>query len=270
MTGTMKVIIGLIVVLVVAGFGLMLVPRLHQGAPVAATSGKKVIYHCPMHPAYLSDKPGDCPICGMKLVPVKSGEAASAIPASPGPSGASDRKIIYYFDPMNPAHTYDKPGKAPDGMDLVPAYGDDGTPVPGAVSIDPTTVQNMGVTTETVARRALTKRIRASAVFDLNETSVSIVNTKIMGWVERLSIDFTGQQVKKGQPLLTIYSPDLVSTQEEYLQALRYAATLPAGAGDEVKTSAMDLAASGKRRLLNWDIPASDIAALERRGTIGR
>ena len=167
-----------------------------------------------MHPNYLSDKPGNCPICGMKLVPVHADETG---------------------------------GEA------------------GEVKIDPTTVQNMGVTTETVAERDLKKEIRVSGTIDLNETAISIVNTKIMGWVEKLFIDYTGQKVKKGQPLLTIYSPDLVSAQEEYLQAIHYLQSLPQGITSDARKGAEQLVESGKRRLQNWDIPDKAIAALEER-----
>jgi membrane fusion protein, copper/silver efflux system len=191
----------------------------HKANNADAVSVKKRIYHCPMHPNYLSDKPGTCPICGMNLVPVNGNEAG---------------------------------GEA------------------GAVKIDPATVQNMGVTTETVAARSLKKAIHISATIDLNETAVSIVNTKIMGWVEKLFIDYTGQAVQKGQPLLEIYSPDLVSTQDEYLQAVRYLKNLPEGASDNARKGAADLVESGRRRLLNWDIPQSELAALEDRGAAKR
>jgi len=78
---------------------------------------------------------------------------------------------------------------------------------------------------------------------------------------------FTGQPVKKGQPLLSIYSPDLVSTQEEYLQAVRYRKSLSETSSPEARNGADELVASSKRRLMNWDIPESEIKALGERGT---
>jgi multidrug efflux pump subunit AcrA (membrane-fusion protein) len=185
-----------------------------HGETVAWATGAKVIYHCPMHPQYFSDKPGACPICGMKLVPVNEAEAG---------------------------------GEA------------------GTVKIDPTVVQNMGVTTETVTVRDLSRDIRASTTIELNETAISNVNTKVMGWVDKLYIDYTGQRVKKGQPLFTIYSPDLVSTQEEYLQALQYEKNLTGGSPGAEK-GALELVESSKRRLLNWDIPETEIDAVAKSG----
>jgi membrane fusion protein, copper/silver efflux system len=220
-------------------------------------SSQKQIYQCPMHPNYLSDKPGTCPICGMTLVPVKERQHQ--------PAKTGDRKILYYRDAMNPSHTSDKPGKAPDGMDLVPVYEGEAGGEADEVKIDPTTVQNMGVTTETVTARNLKKEIRVSGTIDLNETSITMINTKIMGWVEKLFIDYTGQKVKKGQPLLTIYSPDLVSAQEEYLQAIHYLKRLSEGTSSDARKGAEQLVESGKRRLQNWDIPDKSIAALEER-----
>jgi RND family efflux transporter MFP subunit len=197
----------------------------------------------------------------MKLVPVNAPPSGQ-----PGnDAGKNERKILYYRDAMNPSHTSDKPGKAPDGMDMVPVYADEAGGEAGEVKIDPTTVQNMGVSTETVTPRDLKKEIRVSGTIELNETAISVVNTKIMGWVEKLFIDYTGQAVKKGQPLLTIYSPDLVSAQEEYLQAIHYLKSLPEGVTSDARRGAEQLVESGKRRLLNWDIPDRSIAALEQR-----
>ncbi len=229
----------------------------------AQTPAQRQIYHCPMHPNYLSDKPGTCPICGMKLVPINA--PAQAPVRSGSVADKKERKVLYYRDAMNPSHTSDKPGKAPDGMDMVPVYEDESGGESGEVKIDPITVQSMGVATETVIARDLKKEIRLSGTIDLNETTISVVNTKIMGWVERLFIDYTGQAVKKEQPLLTIYSPDLVSAQEEYLQAVHYLKNLPEGIASDAKKGAEQLVESGKRRLQNWDIPDKAIAALEER-----
>jgi Cu(I)/Ag(I) efflux system membrane fusion protein/cobalt-zinc-cadmium efflux system membrane fusion protein len=249
-----------VLAVVVGGAGVMLLHARHHRQAVAQANSPKVIYHCPMHPQYFSDKPGTCPICGMKLVPV-NGNASTSGASEPG-----SRKILYYRDAMNPSNTSPHPGKAPDGMDMVPVYADEAGEESGTVRIDPTVVQNIGVTTETAAIRNLTKEISASTTLELNETAVTIVTTKVMGWIENLYVDYTGQSVKKGQPLLTIYSPDLVSTQEEYLQALQYRNTLSAGSPEAVE-SAMELVESSRRRLLNWDISEAQIDLIAKSGT---
>jgi Cu(I)/Ag(I) efflux system membrane fusion protein len=136
----------------------------------------------------------------------------------------------------------------------------------GAVVIDPAVVQNMGVVIEAAVVRSISREIRPGATIELNETGVSVVTTKVMGWVEKLYVDYTGQRVQKGQPLFELYSPDLVSTQEEYLQALRYEKSLSAGASLDAIKGSHDLVESGRRRLINWDIPTSAIDSLERKG----
>jgi RND family efflux transporter MFP subunit len=177
------------------------------------------------------------------------------------PAGSA---VAYWVDPMNPTHTYDHAGQAPCGMDLVPVYVTDKN-VRG-IRIDPAVVQNIGVTTEDVQERALQKEIRTSGTVALNEQKVYTISSKITGWAEKLYVNYTGERVTQGQSLLDFYSPELVSTQEEYLQALRYARSLPPDTSDQARRGADDLAASARARLLNWDIPEAEIQALEQRG----
>lgn len=248
----------LIVALLSAGITTLITT--HKESPATAARTKKQMYHCPMHPGYVSDKAGSCPICGMSLVPIgDNGQQAGLQEES------RKRTIKYYRDAMNPWITSDKPGMASDGMDLVPVYegnsGDDAS----EIRIDPSTVQNMGVTTAPVIIKDLKKELQVSGTITNDETEVYVVTTKIMGYVEKLHVGFTGQHVKKGEPLLSIYSPDLVSTQEEYLQALRYARNL-SGSSQIARDGAQQLVESAKRRLQNWDISEAQIKALEDRG----
>ncbi|MEN6295153.1 MAG: efflux RND transporter periplasmic adaptor subunit [Chloroherpetonaceae bacterium] len=174
------------------------------------------------------------------------------------------KKIAYYQDPMHPWYTSDKPGKAPDcGMDLVPVY--EGEENINGIKIDPTVIQNIGVTTEEVKKRTLTKEIRTVGKIDYNETRLYSVNTKYMGWVEKLYVNYTGKYVSKGEKLLEVYSPDLVSTQEEYLQAVKYRKSLE-NSSEDIKKGAEDLIQSAKRRLLYWDISEIEIDNLENKG----
>ena len=123
--------------------------------------------------------------------------------------------------------------------------------------------QLIGVRTAAAGFRTLDKQIRTVGKVEVNETRLAFVNTKIAGWVKKLFVNFTGDQVVKGQPLLSIYSPDLVSAQEEYLLALRARAAVSGGIA-EVRASQQSLIDSAKRRLILWDITEEQIAALEK------
>ncbi len=219
-----------------------------------AAERKILYYRDPMNPLITSPVPKKSSD-GMDFTAVYTEESA----------GAKSKKVAYYQDPMHPWYTSDKPGKAPDcGMDLVPVYEGD-SEVKG-IKIDPAIVQNMGTKTEIISNQKLSKTIRTTGKIDYDETKVYAVNAKFMGWVEKLHIDYSGQNVHKGEPLMDIYSPELVTTQQEYLQAIRYQAQLAGSARAEVKKGADDLVQSARRRLLFWDIPESEIVALEQQG----
>lgn len=227
-------------------------------APAARIKASKTMYNCAMHPQYISDKPGNCPICGMKLVPMDKEHADSGGHAA---DAGAEKKILFWRDPMHPWYTSDKPGKAPDcGMDLVPIY--EGDQSAKGVRIDPTTVQNMGVKTEAVGLRDMQTEIRTSGMVKVDQSKLTSVNARVMGYAEKVAVSTTGEKVRKGQTLLELYSPDLVSTQEEYLQALRYARSNGGGAD----LGARDLVESSRRRLLNWGISEGEIASLEKLG----
>ena len=216
---------------------------------------KILFYRDPMNPQNTSPTPKKAPD-GMDFIPVYGDEGATS----------GEKKIAYYKDPMHPWFTSDKPGKAPDcGMDMVPVY--EGESDVKGIKIDPVVVQNIGVKTEEVRRRALTKTIRAVGKVTYDETKLYNVNTKIMGWVESLYVDYTGKAVKKGDHLLDLYSPDLVNTQQEYLLALRYRGQLQESSVEEAKRGADELVQTVKRRLLYWDISPEDIEEIEKTGT---
>jgi len=106
------------------------------------------------------------------------------------------KKILYYQSPMDPSYISEKPGKAPMGMDLIPVYEGEETPE-GTVKIDPTTVQNIGVRTEVINKRVLKREIRTVGRITFNEKKVAYINTKVRGWIEKLYVDYEGQEVKK-------------------------------------------------------------------------
>ena len=136
-------------------------------------------------------------------------------------SGAPvEREILYWVAPMDPNYRRDEPGKSPMGMDLVPVYVDEVASKPGVVSIDPTVVNNLGVRTAVAERGTLPRLIETVGYIGYDEDTLQHVHTRVDGWIEKLATTATGDPVKKGQLLFELYSPTLVSAQQEYLAAL--------------------------------------------------
>ncbi len=222
------------------------------------------LWTCGMHPEVIMDKPGNCPKCGMKLVPVKN----TGQTASEGQQQKGERKILYWRAPMDPTEIYDHPGKSKMGMDLIPVYEGEENAGSGSIIIDPVTVQNMGVRYDTVKRMNFSRTIRTTGKVDYNEDKIFDVNTKISGWLERLYVNYTGEMVKAGQPLLEIYSPEVVTTQQEYLLALKTRDMVSGSKVDAIRESGESLLASTRKRLEYWDIPQSEIERLEKTGEV--
>lgn len=132
------------------------------------------------------------------------------------------KKPLYWIDPMEPSIHYDRPGKSRMGMDVVPVYADDNTTsnTDPIVKISPAIINNLGVRTAKVTQGTLARRIKTVGYADANENVISHVHTYVDGWVKHLAVKAAGESVKKGQLLLQLYSPTLVSAQEEYLIAL--------------------------------------------------
>jgi len=129
-------------------------------------------------------------------------------------------------------------------------------------------VQLIGVRTAIADLRSLNRQVRTIGKVEPDETRLAFVNTKIAGWVKKLFVDYTGKKVVKGQPLLSLYSPDLVTAQEEYLIALRSLRSSSTGTHGlaEVDASRKELLDSARRRLQLWDITEEQLAELERTG----
>ena len=246
-TGILSIIIGL-------GAGWLIFNNHTSTTSTKSRERKILFYRSPMNPTVTSKVPMKDQM-GMDYVPVYADEASSG----------GERKIAYYRSPMNPSETSPVPKKDGMGMDYVPVYADQvGS---NQIHIDPATQQNIGVTTVVAKKMKLSRTIRTTANIAYDETKLYTVSTKIMGYIEKLYVDYTGQLVRKGQPLLSIYSPDLVSTQEEYLQAIKYRNQISANGSTISKQGAEQLVESAKRRLLYWDISENEIQALEKRGT---
>ena len=219
-------------------------------------------YTCGMHPMVITDEPGLCPICNMDLTPLKSADSEPSIPAG-------ERKIKYWVAPMDPTFIRDEPGQSPMGMDLVPVYEDEA--VTGSIiSIDPVTSQNMGVRMTSVTRKNMSRTVRTVGLVGYEEPKQFSVNSKVDGWVERLYVNETGQFVKRGSPLLEIYSPVLVSAQEEFLLARNNSHSLAKSPFPSIADGAKRLLDSSRRRLKLWDISDRQIARLEKNGEVSK
>ena len=184
---------------------------------------------------------------------------------------AAGRRVLYYVDPMHPAYTSDKPGVAPDcGMTLEPVYADDapaGTggaappanAPPGAFRIPPERQQLIGVKFATVEQGGTSRSIRTVGKVTFDETRVAHVHTRIDGWIEKVFVDFTGDIVKAGQPMLTIYSPEMLASQQELLLARRARDLMQANPLASAAEHGESLFEAAKRRLQLWDLSDDQI-----------
>lgn len=221
------------------------------------------LWTCGMHPEVLLEEPGQCPKCGMNLVPVKK-ETALQEGKTRGKG-----KILYWQAPMDPTEIYDHPGKSKMGMDLIPVYENDvRAGAGGVITIDPATVQNMGVRTATVQKQDFNRTIRTVGIVKYDESKLFTVNSRISGWIEKLYVDYTGEMVQSGQPLLEIYSPELVTTQQEYLLALQNLKSVQGASFASLQEGAQSLLKAARKRLDYWNIPPSEIQRLEKTGKV--
>ena len=259
------------------------------GKSASAPSERKVLYwYDAMNAQHHYDKPGKAPD-GMDLVP-KYADESNASPSSgaanmPGmdmspKQGAGEaapqgeRKVLYYYDAMNPTFQSPKPGTATDGMPLVPRYADEeeataNMPV-GTVKVSEGKQQLIGVTTATVKREPLFRTIRAVAQVTADETKLAHVHLKVTGFIDKVYVDSIGKLVKKGDPLFTLYSPDLVSTEQEYLIARRGKQYLGNSSFPAVSQGADSLLSSARERLRLWDISDEQIKKLDETGEVTR
>ncbi|RMF08854.1 MAG: efflux RND transporter periplasmic adaptor subunit, partial [Candidatus Neomarinimicrobiota bacterium] len=259
-----------IIILLLSTIALIMTAALITGCsseekPETAESAEShQLYTCGMHPNVIQEGPGDCPICGMHLTPL-NGTPAAATTTTDQPKG--ERKILYWQAPMDPSYISPKPGKSPMGMDLIPVYEGEET-FGSTVKINPVTEQNMGVRKGKVERRDLSLSVRTVARIEPDESRVAHVHTKISGWVEKTFVSTTGEKVKKGQRLLEIYSPQLVTAQDEYQDAYHNLHSLPQNADPVFRQNVKNILHSARTRLEYFDISDDQIAELERSGTV--
>ncbi len=175
------------------------------------------------------------------------------------------RKILYYRNPMNPSITSPFPKKDEMGMDYVPVYeGGESQGPAGTVTIDPVVEQNIGVRTEVARIRRLSQMVRAYGRIAMDQDLIYSVYPRFKGWIEKVKVARKGDVVEKGQLLCTVYSPELVSTEQEYLIALKGMKILRHSDIGPIRENASSLLTSAKRRLRLFGVGSDEIARLER------
>jgi Barrel-sandwich domain of CusB or HlyD membrane-fusion len=174
---------------------------------------------------------------------------------------AKERKVLYYRNPMGLPDTSPLPKKDSMGMDYVPVYADEAEAASqGIVKISPGRVQQIGVKSEPVSRRDLVRPIRVVGTVQFDERRTFVVSTRFEGWIEKLLVNATGETVRRGQPLMQVYSPDLVLAQQEY--ALLSKSARADGGGEGAATRR--LLEGAEQRLRYLDFPATDMERLKR------
>jgi Cu(I)/Ag(I) efflux system membrane fusion protein len=185
-----------------------------------------------------------------------AGDSTASAPAS-----AAKPRILYYRNPMGLADTSPVPKKDQMGMDYVPVYEGE-EPQGPEVKISLDKVQKLGVKTEAAAYRNLARGVRALGTVQLNERSQRTVAPRFEGFIQRLLVNTTGEAVRRGQPLMEVYSPDLVAAQQEYVIAWKGVQTLK-DASPEIQASMRTLLESSLQRLRNWDIAEEELQRLQ-------
>jgi Cu(I)/Ag(I) efflux system membrane fusion protein/cobalt-zinc-cadmium efflux system membrane fusion protein len=232
------------------------------GGEEASTGGgsETQLWTCGMHPQVLQGEPGTCPICGMNLVPVKgAGES--------GPE--KEREIKHWVAPMDPTYISDKPGKSPMGMDLIPVYEEE-QPEETGVRVDPNFVQNFAIRKAQAEIGSIPIQIRTLGILAYNQKSIVAVNTKFDGWIEKAYVNYIGESVRQGDALFEIFSPQLVTTQQEYLAAVDYLEKLSDGGEADAVERARSLLSAAHERLRYWDITDDQVDDLRRNRSISR
>lgn len=191
---------------------------------------------------------------------------------APAAATTQEPETVYQC-PMHPSVVEGAPGDCPIcGMPLVLVGGsaDDPAAEDDVIRIDPVQVQNTGVVSVPAEVRDMARSSRTVGILDFNTDGVTWINTKYEGWIETVHVAYVGQDVRRGEPLFDIYSPELVTTQEEYLRALEYRDSLRDSGRPGTLRQAEDLVRSTRDRLRNWDVDDAQIAVLESGRTVRR
>lgn len=206
---------------------------------------KKILYHCPMHPNYISEKEGDCPICGMKLVPI-------------------EKEKVQYTCPMHPEIISDKMGKCPKcGMDLVPLKKEKNI---SGFEVEENVLRVSGIEVEKAYKGVLSSTIKTVGIVLPDERRVKTFYSKVSGWVEKLYLNFEGGYIEKGKPILSLYSQEAYSAQMEFLSSKKIFEESVDSELEVLRKSTKILYESAKKKLLLFDLPEDFIEKLENEG----
>jgi membrane fusion protein, copper/silver efflux system len=229
MSMSKKIVVPLLLILLVAAGGGWYLWQ-HRGAQKAGEGEKaaqgKVLYTCPMHPFIIKDKPGACPICGMTLV--KKIEGAQG--GTPGQGGAKEAEML------------------------------------GHVSLSPTQMVMANVATTEAKTMLLSKEINATGIVQYDQARQARVTAWVAGRIDKLHVNTVGSYVSKGRPVAEVYSPDLVSAQQEYLLALKSREQFKNSPIQSISQGGEGLVASARQRLKLMGVRDEQIAGLEKAG----
>lgn len=293
--------------LILGGMTLFAVIMLAGYVGLGCGSGDKseaTQYHCPMHPTYVASQPGECPICGMSLVPVDKSDTTpipdtsrhatytcpmhpEVVSDQPGTcpqcgmdlEEAAGAQPGQYTCPMHPEVISDEPGRCPKCnmfLEQVPMSADSGhadhgdmgsAPVAGLVpvTIESQRLQLIGLRTGTVATRSLDGSLRLVGFVTPDETRLENVHVRFSGWVKQLLVDQTGQTVGANDRLLSVYSQDLYQAEQDYLVARQSA--LRTSSDPTLQESRRQLLEAAGKRLQLLGVPPEELARLDSEGT---
>ncbi|MDH3326082.1 MAG: efflux RND transporter periplasmic adaptor subunit [Gammaproteobacteria bacterium] len=258
-----KIILILVVSLMTGAFGGYWIATKTMDKVIEESPGgerKALYYRNPMNPAITSPtfQKDDM---GMDYIAVYADE-----------DKPKERELLFYRNPMNPAITSEVFQQDEMGMDYIPVYadgGDSGLPV-GTVIIDPVVVQNIGVRTEKSRKDKISRRLNSLGRVDFNEERLARLHPKTSGWIEKLRVDETGKAVKKDAVLLSIYSPDLVAAQREYLIALKNWEAVSKQSPERSRQTTKTILDSALDRLELLDVPAHQLVELKLKRKISK
>jgi Cu(I)/Ag(I) efflux system membrane fusion protein len=224
--------------------------RKHEPEIHKTEAKQPLFYRNPMNPSVTSP------------VPAKDSMGMDYVPVFEEDKKTGQEEILFYRNPMNPEITSPVPAKDSMGMDYVPVYAKDHAETDGSVKIDAVTVQNIGVRTAVAKKSTLSHTVRAVGRVAYDEERIVRLHPKTEGWIETLRVDKTGERVTKDQDLLSIYSPQLVASQQEYVLALNNLKVLEKSPIEEIRNSAEQLVNSSRERLKLLDVPGHQLHEL--------